>query len=148
MKKCIVTCSALLILSLGGAAALAQQSGQSPIVVSQGEPALELSSLTGTGHWELRIYTINRGRMDDFVNAWLDGVYHVRVAHGFKIPAAWIVREKNQFVWILGHEGPEDWETAQRNYYGSAARTGLDVDPLQFIASGDTLRIAPVTSSR
>jgi hypothetical protein len=70
------------------------------------------------------------------------------VAHGFKIPSAWVIRERNQFVWLIGYDGPGDWDSAQQAYYGSAARTGLEVDPLQFIANGDVFFITPVTSAR
>ncbi|MDX1562615.1 MAG: hypothetical protein R3305_06785, partial [Gammaproteobacteria bacterium] len=97
------------------------------------------------GTWELRIYTINRGRLDDFVAAWREGVYPLRLQHGFKIPAAWVSRQNNQFIWVLGYDGPLSWEDAQSAYYGSSARQSLDVDPLDLIAHGDTWPISPAT---
>lgn len=108
----------------------------------------ELSTLTGAGVWQLRIYTINRGQLDEFAQAWLEGVYPVRLRHGFQIPAAWLIRETNQFVWVIGYDGPEDWDAKQAEYYGSAERSGLEVDPLQFIAHGDAWLITPVPSAR
>jgi hypothetical protein len=146
MKQKIFAICVLGFVFLLGNTALAQEPASSPLLP---EPNLELlSSLTGEGTWQLRIYTINRGRLDDFVNAWLQGVYPVRLEHGFKIPAAWVIRERNQFVWVIGYDGPESWEDAQAGYYGSAARTGLDVDPLQFIAHGDSYFITPVSPKR
>jgi hypothetical protein len=147
MKHAMMVGSLLFIALLAVREAVPQEPAASPIVIAQGPPA-ELGSITGEGTWQLRIYTINRGRLDDFVDAWLTGAYPVRVAHGFKIPSAWVIRERNQFVWLIGYDGPGDWDSAQQAYYGSAARTGLDVDPLQFIAHGDTFFITPVTSSR
>ena len=86
---------------------------------------------------QLRIYTINRGKMDDFVAAWTKGVYPLRLKHGFKIEHAAVIEERNEFVWILTYDGPEDWETKEAEYYGSEARNTLDPDPRQYIARSD-----------
>jgi hypothetical protein len=118
------------------------------IVVGSEPSGLELSALTAAGTWELRIYTINRGRLDDFVAAWREGVYPLRLEHGFKIPAAWISRPNNQFIWVLGYEGPMKWEDAQAAYYGSSQRQDLEVDPLDMIAHGDTWPITPAAADR
>ncbi len=76
-------------------------------------------SVTGSGVWQFRIYTINRGHLEDCASAWLRGVYPLRVQHGFQIPAAWTIKETNQFVWIIGYDGPEEWEAKE-------ATSGLD----------------------
>jgi hypothetical protein len=34
---------------------------------------------------QLRIFTINKGRMDGFVQAWKAGVYPLRLKHGYRI---------------------------------------------------------------
>ncbi|HUF72971.1 MAG TPA: hypothetical protein VMR74_08745 [Gammaproteobacteria bacterium] len=138
--KHVFSAGSLLLLLLTGFAA----SGQEADSVVVGSPGLELSALTGEGTWELRVYTINRGRLDDFVEAWREGVYPLRLEQGFKIPAAWVSRENNQFIWILGYDGPLSWDAAQSAYYGSSQRQDLDVDPLDFIAHGDTWPITPV----
>ena len=46
----------------------------------------------------MRIFTINKGKMEDFLEAWLKGVYPLRLKHGFKIDAAWVIRERNEFI--------------------------------------------------
>lgn len=144
MKRMMVTGSLILLALLAGRAAWSQEALPEPVVGNSA--ALPLSSLTGSGHWELRIYTINRGRLDDFVAAWLEGVYPLRLEQGFEIPAAWVSRRNNQFIWILGYDGPETWEDKQSAYYESSARRSLDVDPLDMIAHGDTWPITAVTS--
>ncbi len=120
--------------------------------VSESAPSLPsvlpFSALTRSGHWELRIYTINRGQLDAFVDAWLQGVYPVRIEQGFQIPAAWVSRANNQFIWVLGYDGPDTWEDKQRAYYASSARQALDVDPLDMIAHGETWPLAAVTPER
>lgn len=146
MKRIVMTGSLLLLAVMAGRTALSQEAASSSIV----EPTnFELSSLTGSGVWQLRIYTINRGRLDDFVDAWREGVYPLRLEHGFQIPAAWLIRDNNQFVWILGYDGSqEDWEAKQSEYYGSSQRQSLGVDPLDWIAHGESSYITPVTSER
>lgn len=141
MKRVLSTGLSLLFL-LAGSGASSQDGDE--VIVGSAAAGPELSGLTGDGTWELRIYTINRGRLDDFVSAWRDGVYPLRLEHGFKIPAAWISRGNNQFIWVLGYDGPLSWDEAQSAYYGSSRRQSLDVDPLDFIAHGDTWPIAAV----
>lgn len=127
---------------------IAASGQETDVVVGPGSEGLALSELAAEGTWELRIYTINRGRLDDFVAAWREGVYPLRLEHGFKIPAAWVSRQNNQFIWVLGYDGPLEWDEAQSAYYGSSQRQSLDVDPLDFIAHGDTWPITPATSER
>ncbi len=139
VKAVFLTGVLLLLAVVDGEPAAGQET--EPVV---GSPGLELSSMMASGHWELRIYTINRGQLDEFVAAWLAGPYRIRTEHGFGIPAAWISRENNQFIWIVGYDGPESWDEKQAAYYSSAARTSVEVDPLTMIAHGDTWPITPV----
>ena len=52
---------------------------------------------------QLRIYTINRGKLDDFVEGWKKFVYPLHYQFGFTIPQAWVIRERNEFVWIVSY---------------------------------------------
>lgn len=93
---------------------------------------------------QLRIYTINKGKLDDFVSAWKKGVYPLRLKFGFRIDSAWVIRERNEFVWILTYEGPEAWATKEKAYYASVERAALDPDPAQYIAQAEHWFISPV----
>ena len=93
---------------------------------------------------QLRIYTINKGKMDEFVEGWKKFVYPLHLKHGFRIDRADIVRERNEFVWIVSYDGPEDWEAKQAAYYGSPERKAVDPDPAQHIARGEKWFIEPV----
>ena len=86
---------------------------------------------------QLRIYTINRGKLPAFTQAWLQGVYPLRLKHGFSIDGAWVIEQTNQFVWLIGYDGPETWEATEKAYYDSPERLALDPDPAQYIARAE-----------
>jgi hypothetical protein len=96
---------------------------------------------------QLRIYVINRGKLDDFVAAWTSGVYPLRRQHGFDIPYVWLNRERGEFIWVLTYDGPESWEDKEAAYYGSQERATLDPDPRQYIAQANQWFITPVALS-
>ncbi len=83
---------------------------------------------------QLRIYTLNRGALDQFVREWRDTIAPLRLLMGFRIPGAWAVKETNQFVWLLAYEGPELWEARDRAYFDSDERRAMDPDPARLIA--------------
>jgi hypothetical protein len=86
---------------------------------------------------QLRWFIIDRDKMDEFLDAWLKGVYPLRIKSGFKIEGAWVVKEKNEFIWILSYNGPESFEVKDSTYYASEARKILDPDPAQYVAKSE-----------
>src|SRR5438876_8206240 len=64
----------------------------------------------GTSIAQLRLYTIDKGKLDDFATAWRNGVYPLRTSLGYKIPFAAKIQETNQFVWLLAYDGPDAWD--------------------------------------
>lgn len=98
----------------------------------------------GTPVAQLRLYTIDKGRLDDFANAWRAGVYPLRTKLGYRIHFAAKIPTTNQFVWLLTYDGPEAWEKKEAAYYGSAERKSLSPDPAQWIAQPQQLFVTPV----
>ena len=96
--------------------------------------------------WQLRLYTIDRGKLDDFAQAWSRGVYPLRLKRGFQIPAAWSMPETNQFVWIVGYDGPETFAAKDSSYYASTERATLQPDPRPWIARAEKWFVTPVLS--
>ena len=84
----------------------------------------------------MRVFTINKGRMDAFVRAWKAGVYPLRLKRGYRIDGAWVIKERNEFVWLLSHDG-EDWDALEAAYYASSERAAVDPDPRQYIAKSE-----------
>lgn len=96
---------------------------------------------------QLRRYTINRGKMDEFIAAWLTGVYLLRQRHGFRIDGAWVIRERSEFIWLLSYDG-DDWEAKDQAYYASPERAALDPDPAQWIAQIEHWFVTPALPPR
>lgn len=92
---------------------------------------------------QLRIFTINKGKMDEFVQAWKAGVYPLRLKHGYRIDGAWVVKERNEFVWLLSHDG-DDWDALEAAYYGSSERAAVSPDPRQYIAKAESAFLSRV----
>jgi hypothetical protein len=95
------------------------------------------SKKNGLRQTQIRIFTINKGKMEVFLDAWQKGVYPLRIKSGFKIEGAWVVKEKNKFIWILSYDGPEGFDAKDSAYYASQARTTLKPDPAEYIADAE-----------
>ena len=93
---------------------------------------------------QLRLYTIDKGRLDEFAQAWHTGVYPLRRKLGYEIPFAAKIPATNQFIWLLTYSGAETWENKEAAYYGSPERKLLSPDPAQWIARPEQLMVIPV----
>lgn len=86
---------------------------------------------------QLRMYKIQEGKLQEFVDGWRAGVYPLRVKHGFAVDGAWVVEDESRFVWIVSYDGPEDWSEKDGAYYSSPERKSLDPDPAKLIAESE-----------
>lgn len=93
---------------------------------------------------QLRIYTISQGALDEFVQEWETKIKPLRIKIGFHILGAWVVRESNQFVWILGYDGPNQWEEMDNAYHRSPERQAMRPDPARNIARIEHFFMDPV----
>ncbi len=93
---------------------------------------------------QIRIYTINRDKMDDFVKVWQEGVAPIRRKVGFEILGAWVIQATNQFVWLIGYDGPEEWAVKDQEYFNSPERKRLKPDPASLIARTEQYFISPL----
>ena len=83
---------------------------------------------------QLRLYTIDRGRLRQFAEEWKAKVLPLRIEHGFQVHSAWIIEETNQFAWLIGYEGTESWEAKESAYYASEKRKAMAPNPARLIA--------------
>jgi hypothetical protein len=89
--------------------------------------------------FQLRDYTIEPGRLDDFVREWHEVVLPLRVAMGFSVLGPWIERDASRFVWLIGYDG--DIGAADEAYYASAERRAIDPDPARHVADARSVRL-------
>ena len=83
---------------------------------------------------QIRIYTINRGKLLQFAQEWQDMIRPLRVELGFQVGGGWLIEVTNQFLWRLSYDGPESWEAIDAAYYSSPKRLAMDPNPARLIA--------------
>jgi hypothetical protein len=83
---------------------------------------------------QLRIYTINRGEMDLFVQGWREKIVPLRLKHGYTIDGAWIVEGESRFVWIVSYDGDQSWDAKEQAYYNDPERLAVSPGPAVHIA--------------
>ncbi len=93
---------------------------------------------------QLRIYTINRGALEQWTREWEQHIKPLRLKLGFQIPAAWKVEARNQFLWLMSYDGPESWETLDKAFHESPERRGVTPDPARHIARMEHFFLTPV----
>ena len=81
--------------------------------------------------FQLREYTIEAGRLDDFVREWRELVLPLRERLGFTVVGPWVEREASGFVWIVGYDG--DIREADGRYYASPERKAMNPDPARLV---------------
>jgi hypothetical protein len=96
---------------------------------------------------QLRIYTINRDKLDEFAQVWKQGVYPLRKKLGFTVSGVWMNRQTNQFIWVVSYNGPKTWEEMEKAYYSSPERQAMNPDPMQYIARIETYFVESVPVS-
>jgi len=83
---------------------------------------------------QLRIYTINRGEMDEFVKGWREKIVPIRLKHGYIVEGAWVVEGENRFIWMVSYDGEESWEAKEQAYYNDPERLAVTPGPAVHIA--------------
>jgi hypothetical protein len=60
---------------------------------------------------QVRIYTINRGMMDSWIEVWNTNVVPTSARFGVRVLAAWVNRAQNEFIWVREFETEETLKT-------------------------------------
>jgi hypothetical protein len=93
--------------------------------------------------YQLRSYRVRHGEMDEWLREWRELVYPLRLDHGFLIVGAWVNRDQDRFVWIVGHE---DFECADSAYDASPQRAAMDPDPARHLVETETVALESILS--
>ena len=57
---------------------------------------------------QLRMYTVNRGMMDQWVKHFNEVLIPMQEKHGIKIDGTWVNEDNNQFIWKRSFADAED----------------------------------------
>jgi hypothetical protein len=94
--------------------------------------------------YRLRIYGVKQGQMAAWIDEWSRLIRPLREQLGFRVLGAWASEESSTFVWLLGYDGPDGYETADAAYYSSPERAAVDPDPARHLVSTQQLVVKPV----
>jgi len=70
---------------------------------------------------QIRIYTINKGQMDDFLKHFQQEVMVLHEKAGWPIVSTWVNRPQNEFIWIRTHKDITDLETKTKAFQEARA---------------------------
>lgn len=93
---------------------------------------------------QLRDYRIRSGQMDAWIAGWKGGVVPLREEFGFRILGAWVDREHDRFVWLIGYSGADGFDAANGRYYASEQRSSLRPEPSELIEEARKVMVDPV----
>lgn len=83
--------------------------------------------------YQIRRYRIEPGEMDRFVELWKEQVVPLRKEFGFSVHGAWVIEDSNDFLWIIGYDGPGGMIAGNEAYYASEERRSMSPDPAVLI---------------
>jgi len=82
---------------------------------------------------QVRIYRVQEGQLERFVEEWTEQIKPLREHLGFRILGAWASREDNRFAWVLAYDAEDGFAAANDRYYNSPERAALDPDPARLL---------------
>ena len=83
---------------------------------------------------QLRIYTINRGMMDSWLELFNE---HIRPLHerlGIPVQQSWVNADRTEFIWVRRFNSAEEIEAKEAEYFASPERKALGDTPTSHIA--------------
>jgi hypothetical protein len=83
---------------------------------------------------EVRMYTINKGRLDEFVQLFNQKLAPIHAKYGLKILGAWVNRPQNEFIWVRVFEDEVDRDAKTKAYMASPERQAIGDLPQQLEA--------------
>ena len=68
---------------------------------------------------QLRVYTVNRGKMDDWVSWFREKLMPIATRAGQTIVGPWVNDAKTEFIWIRVYDSAEDAKAKDERFYGA-----------------------------
>ncbi len=68
----------------------------------------------------LRIYTVNKGMMQDWLKLFNEKLIPLIIEAGITVESSWVNEEKSQFIWIRSYgDSIDDIDRKEEIFYGS-----------------------------
>src|SRR6185295_12365693 len=74
---------------------------------------------------QIRIYTINKGEMDNFLKHFKEEVMAVHERIGVPIVGTWVNRPQNEFIWVRTYKDKADLEAKGKAFQAEVAKSGI-----------------------
>lgn len=93
---------------------------------------------------QLRIYTINNGKMDEWLKVFEEQLRPIHTKYGIPVERTWVNDERTEFIWVRNFDSVEDMEKKTTTYVTSPERKALGAMPGSLIAKTEVRVIEPV----
>jgi hypothetical protein len=74
---------------------------------------------------QIRIYTINKGEMDNFLKHFKEDIKPLHEKIGIPIVGAWVNRPQNEFIWVRTYRDKTEMEVKTKEFQAAVAATGI-----------------------
>ena len=68
---------------------------------------------------QLRIYTVNKGKMEHWLEVFHSELTPLLHEHGIRVESAWVDEHEEQFIWIRSFHDREDLAAKEAAFYAS-----------------------------
>ena len=74
---------------------------------------------------QIRIYTINKGEMDNFLQHFKNEIIPIHERIGVPIVGTWVNRAQNEFIWVRSYKDKADIEAKGKAFQSEVAKAGV-----------------------
>jgi hypothetical protein len=74
---------------------------------------------------QIRIYTINKGEMDNFLKHFREEIIPLHEKIGVPIVGSWVNRPQNEFIWVRTYKDKAEIEAKTKEFQTAVAAAGV-----------------------
>jgi len=74
---------------------------------------------------QIRIYTINKGEMDNFLKHFKEDIITLHQKIGVPIVGSWVNRPQNEFIWVRNYKDKAEMEAKGKEFQVAVAAAGV-----------------------
>jgi hypothetical protein len=74
---------------------------------------------------QIRIYTINKGEMDNFLKHFKEDIVSLHQKIGVPIVGSWVNRPQNEFIWVRSYKDKAELEAKNKEFQAAVAAAGV-----------------------